>query len=319
MHTYFVFSASISHLSLLFKETTFNIQWVRRLNFVLLAFLFICNGIMAQAPPDADIYLFDLKLNGKSISISKPVNITHRKGYDNQPSFTPQGNTLLYTSIREDGQADTYLYDLQKKTTRQVTRTPESEYSPTVMPDGSHFSVIRVEKDQSQRLWQFPISGTDEPALILENIKPVGYHCWLNADSLALFVLGEPNSFLMARISTGDTVLLERSIGRAIYKIPKKNVLSFVHKSAPAHWEIIQLDLQTGTMTSIVKTLEGSEDFVWTPDGRLLMCRNATLYQYRPGTDTTWIQVADLSKYGINQLSRLAINAAGTKLALVSQ
>jgi hypothetical protein len=287
--------------------------------FVLLVLLITWNGVMAQAPPDADIFLCDLKLKGKSISVSKPVNITQRKGYDNQPSFTPQENTLLYTSIREDGQADTYLYDLQKKTTKQVIRTPESEYSPTVMPDGKHFSVIRVEQDQTQRLWRFPMAGAGEPALVLENIKPVGYHCWLNADSLALFVLGEPNSFVMARVSTGDIVVLARSIGRAIYTIPGKNALSFVHKISPTQWEIKQLELQSGNMTSVVQTLEGSEDFVWTPDGRLLMCKNATLYQYRPGTDSTWTEVADLSKYGIKQLNRLAINAAGTKLALVGQ
>jgi hypothetical protein len=319
MHTNPLFSVYSRHLSFLIHATTHNRPFVRKQYVALLALLIIGNGVMAQAPPDADIFLCDLKLKDKSISVSKPVNITQRKGYDNQPSFTPQGNTILYTSIREDGQADTYLYDLQKKTTKQVTRTPESEYSPTVMPDGRHFSVIRVEQDKTQRLWQFPMAGTGQPALVLENIKPVGYHCWLNADSLALFVLGEPNSFVMARVSTGDTVVLARGIGRAIYTIPGKNALSFVHKISPTQWEIKQLELQNGNMTSIVPTLEGSEDFVWTPDGRLLMCKNGTLYQYRPGSDTTWTEVADLSKYGIKQLSRLAINAKGTKLALVGQ
>ena len=43
--------------------------------------------------------------------------------------------------------------------TTRVTNTPESEYSPTVTPDGAHISVIRVEADGTQRLWRFTIDG----------------------------------------------------------------------------------------------------------------------------------------------------------------
>lgn len=135
------------------------------------------NGATGQTPADADIYLVDLSLNEQPVKVSKPVNITQRKGYDNQPSFTPDGKSLLFTSIRDDGQADIYRYDLQQQTTTPLTQTPESEYSPTVTPNRAYFSVIRVEKDQTQRLWQFPLAGTGEPTLVLEKSKPVGYHC----------------------------------------------------------------------------------------------------------------------------------------------
>jgi len=272
-----------------------------------------------QAPPDAAIFLVHLRTRGQAVRVSKPINVTGRQGYNNQPAFTPDGKALLYTSIRGDGQADTYRYDLRKQTTTQLTRTPESEYSPTVTPDGRHFSVVRVEKDQTQRLWQFSLAGAGEPTLLLKHVQPVGYHCWLDGDWLGLFILGEPNSLQLARVSTGDTIRIEGNIGRSLQKVPGKNALSYVHKRTPTEWDIKLLDLQTRQTTVITRTLEGSEDFVWTPDGALWMCRGAVLYRYRPGTDASWLPLADLGAYGIGQLNRLALDAKGQKLALVGQ
>jgi hypothetical protein len=55
--------------------------------------------------------------------------------------------------------------------------------------DGRHISVIRVESDGTQRLWQFTLDGR-EPTALLPGIKPVGYPVWTDASILALFVLG---------------------------------------------------------------------------------------------------------------------------------
>src|SRR2546427_86768 len=127
-------------------------------------------------PAFSDIFIVDVKHERGGMWFSQPVKITTFAGYNNQPSFLPDGRSILYTSIR-DKQADIYRYDLRSGTTSQVTNTPESEYSPTMMPDGKNISVVRVEADGMQRLWKFPL-GIGQPSLILERIKPVGYHWW---------------------------------------------------------------------------------------------------------------------------------------------
>ena len=65
---------------------------------------------------------------------------------------------------------------------------PESEYSATPMPGRNAVSVIRVERDSTQRLWSVPLDGSPG-AVVLERIKPVRYHTWVNDKLLALFVL----------------------------------------------------------------------------------------------------------------------------------
>lgn len=286
-----------------------------------LAVLTLSGHLMAwgQAPPDTELFLVDLTRSGQALQVGSPRNITQRKGYDNQPSFTPDGRAVLYTSAREDGQTDIYRYDLRQQTNTPLTRTPESEYSPTVTPDRNYFSVIRVEKDQTQRLWKFPISGAGNPVLVLGNVKPVGYHCWLTPDSLALFILGKPNSLQLARVSTGDTVRLAGNIGRSLHNVPGKKAVSFVHKRTTTDWTISQLDRQTRQISPMVPTLPGSEDFVWTPDGTLLMGQGAALYQCRPGNGTGWTKLADFSAAGITQITRLAIDPRGKTLVFVGQ
>lgn len=286
---------------------------------VLLLIVFFCRetACWAQATIDTDIYLVDLSLTAGTVS--KPQNITHRKGYDNQPSFTPDGKRILYTSLLSDGQTDIFQYDLTTKATTQVTHTPESEYSPTVMPNQSHFSTVRVEADKTQRLWWFTLPANSAPTLILPHVKPVGYHCWLDADQVALFVLGQPNSLQLAQVSTGDTTRLDERIGRTLLKVPGKHALSYIHKIDPTHWEIRQIDLKTRQITPITQTLEGSEDFVWSPTGSLLMGKGPILYQFTPGTSTGWTPLADFTTSGIMQITRLAIDATGKRLAIVGQ
>jgi Tol biopolymer transport system component len=136
----------------------------------LFSFLLLCTTLRAQMP-DTDIWLFDLEQKGDSFILSKGMNITDRPGYDNQPSFSPDGKFIYYTSYR-DGQADIYRYELASNIVKPFCQTPESEYSPTVTPDGKFVSVVRVEKDSAQRLWKFPVAG-GPPLLVFKNIDSI--------------------------------------------------------------------------------------------------------------------------------------------------
>lgn len=266
--------------------------------------------------PDTEIFLADLQETSNSLTINNPQNITNRKGYDNQPSFTPDGNRILYTSMQADEQTEIAAYDLRKKTTALLTHTPEGEYSPTVTPDGKHFSVIRTEMDKTQRLWQFELSGKN-PSLVLPNIKPVGYHCWYGSDSLALFVLGQPNSLQVATKSQDKAQVITNSIGRSLHRIPKQAAVSFIRKVSATVWNVERLDIKTLQTSPIIQTIAGSEDCVWTPSGTLLMAGGSKLYKFNPANDTTWQEIANFNILGIKQITRLAVSKDGKKVAFV--
>jgi dipeptidyl aminopeptidase/acylaminoacyl peptidase len=274
------------------------------------------------APPDTDIVLASLAPEGSGFTLGRPVNITTSPGYDNQPSFTPDGRTVLFTSMRGGRQTDIYQYDIAAGTTKQVTNTPENEYSPTVTPDRGHISVIRVEADGTQRLWQFTLDGRD-PALVLSDVKPVGYHAWVDRTTLTLFVLGQPATLQVADTATGRAEIVARDIARSLQPIPSRGTVSFVarERSDPpgaARLLVRELDPRAKTVTPLVAAPAGAReaDLAWTPDGVLLVVKDDVLYGWRRGS-ADWKAVADLGAMGLRGVSRIAVSPTGGRIALV--
>lgn len=282
---------------------------------LLLAVLLAVPAVHAQAPPGTDILLIEMPLLPHEARAPLPEQLTNRPGYDNQPTFTPDGRYLLYTAIRDDGQADIYRIDLAQRTHTRLTHTPESEYSPTILPDADGFSVVRVEADTTQRLWAFDWAG-EQPTLLLPEVAPVGYHAWADTQTVALFVLGEPPTLQLVDIRTGRADTVARDIGRSLHKVPGRAAVSFVQKTESGPWKIMLVDLETRAITPLAETLPGREDYAWTPDGRLLMADGAVLYLFDFDAGT-WQPLADLESSGVAEITRLAVSPAGNLLALV--
>ncbi len=270
----------------------------------------------AATPPASDIFILDVANRNGKMKLGQPVKITNYAGYNNQPSFMPDGQSILYTSIR-DKQADIYRYDIRAVTTTQVTKTPESEYSPTLMPDGKSISVVRVEADGTQRLWKFPLDG-GSPTLILEQIKPVGYHLWIDDHTLALFILGKPNTLQLADLRTGKAEVIRDNPGRILRRIPHENKFSYVHKVSDQNWLIESFDLKAKAVATIIQTFPGVEDYAWTPAGDLLMANGAKLF-IRMKSDWAWQQIADYSNAGMKGITRIAVSPKGDRIAFVAR
>jgi dipeptidyl aminopeptidase/acylaminoacyl peptidase len=270
--------------------------------------------LAAQAPPSTDIYLAPLSMQGGRLVLGSPVNVTNRPGYDNQPSFTPDSRSILFTSTHEDGQSDIYRIDVATKAITRVTSTPESEYSATVMPGGKRFSVIRVERDSTQRLWSFALDGSD-PRLVLETLKPVGYHAWIDTDNLALFVLGSPNALVHVDVRTQKADTLARRIGRSLAPLPDGGGFSFVRQdSTPmlvsARWP--------GFVTKdLVPLPVGSQDIVWLTPSVVLAGVGSRVLAWTVGA-AGWGSVVDFELVGLTAISRLAVSPDRHWLAIVA-
>jgi dipeptidyl aminopeptidase/acylaminoacyl peptidase len=267
-------------------------------------------------PSVSDIFVVELASHNGKMKLGLPVKITTWVGYNNQPSFTSDGASIFYTSIR-DTQADIYRYDIRGAASTQITKTPESEYSPTLMPDGKSISVVRVEADGTQRLWKFALAG-GAPTLILEKIKPVGYHWWLDDHTLALFILGKPNTLQLVDTRTEKAETIAENPGRILRRVPHANKLSFVHKVSDQEWIIKAYDLDSRKTTELIKTFSGVEDYAWTPAGDLLMAKDAKLY-VRKKSDWAWQEVADFSKAGLKIITRIAVSPKGDRIAFVAR
>ena len=265
-----------------------------------------------------DVFLAPLSKRGDSLVVGAAENVTRRAGYDNQPSFLADASGLLYTAIGADAQADIWRYDIATRRATRVTSTPESEYSATPMAGGRRFSVVRVERDSTQRLWSFALDGSD-PQLLLPTLQPVGYHAWLGANRLAAFVLGAPPTLhVLGRDGTGDEVRA-RDIGRALQRIPGQNWYSFTRKGSTGAFWITAQPFEGGPLAPLVEAAEGNEYHAWTPDGSLLSAEEGEIVRWNghTGDDGDWIPVARIP--GVRNISRLAVSPDGRWLAFVAE
>ncbi|MEP6991172.1 MAG: hypothetical protein ABJA80_09605 [bacterium] len=273
----------------------------------------------AQAP-STDIYLAPLSRRGDSIIVGRAVNITHRAGYDNQPGFLPNSRGLLYTVVGADRQADIWRYDIATRRSTRVTSTPESEYSATVMPGSLRFSVIRVEADSTQRLWSFAMDGSD-PQVLLSALKPVGYHAWLGPARIAAYVLGTPSTLHVIDSDGAHDEIRARDVGRALLRIPGRDGFSYTQRDSAKAWWIMRQSSSGSSETMLVRAAPDNEYHAWTPDAILLTVTHGMLVRWNRALDATsgWRPVADLTKSGAKNVSRLAVSPDGRWLAFVAE
>lgn len=298
-------------------------RYGNQLWFVCLSFAGILAASLVAAqttPPATDIYLVQLSEDGGTFKVGAPNNITNRDGYDNQPSFLSDSENLIYASIREDNQADIYAYNLIERSTLRIVYTrPESEYSPTLMPDGGGISVVRVEQDSAQRLWRFPFIESN-PVLLMAKVKNVGYHAWVDSQTVALFVLGSPPTLQLADLRQDSSKIIANGIGRCLRVKPNTRSVTFIQKATPEQWFVKLYDTASEEIDKVVETLAGSEDYEWYPDGSaLFMAGGSKLFSWRQDANASWKEIADFSAAGLVEISRLAVSPDGNIMALVAQ
>jgi hypothetical protein len=271
-----------------------------------------------QGERQPDVFIASLSIEGATVRVGAPRNVTARPGYDNQPSFTTNGRAVYYTSVRDDAQADIYRYDLDSRTTARVTHTaPESEYSAAVIPGDNAIAVIRVERDSTQRLWRFP-TGNGTPSVLLEHVKPAGYFTFADEHTIGLFVLGRPATLQLADTRSGRVDTIVANVGRSLHRMPGQQTISYVSRAYENVAWVMSLDPATRSMLPIARLPGGIEDYAWLSDGRIVAGQGSKLMICDPKTTAEWTEVADLSAAGLTSITRLAVSPDGSAIAIVA-
>jgi hypothetical protein len=296
-------------LDLLLKTTTM------RILFTLLLLTGLLEKSVAQRLEHHDLLLFSLNQNADStFTPSGPRFLSkfNPRGYNNQPNFFSDNELYVVTqSIGDTTQTDILALDLLMSTQTRVTATPlTAEYSPTLMPGSARFSCIRVEEDGTQRVWSFPLDRSDNGRPEFPRLTGIGYHCWLRDTLAAFFVVGEnggPHTLQVAGIRAQKLQRIGSNIGRCLLRTPRGQ-LAFISKTTDQIWFLKTWDPATGKQEIVIKVPAGIEDFAILPDGTYLTGSGPRLYQYKPGWQTDWKEIANLERYGVRSITRLAVS-----------
>jgi hypothetical protein len=270
--------------------------------------------------PDNEIHAVALVRDANGLRLGTPENLTMRAGYDNQPAFLPDGKGFLYTANADPQQTDIHFMSWPGRESARLNTTVTSEYSPTPVPGGGAYSTVVVEPDGAQRLWQYRLDGSGG-FVLLPDIKGVGYHAWLNATRLALFIVGDeaekrPSALHVVDTRDGKVLPIATNIGRSLHRVPATERLSWVDKTDPKRWRIVASDGQGGEVEELVVTLEGSEDYCWLPDGSILMAKGSEVFRWSGERGTAFVSLGVLPDLG-GSINRMAVDAKGETLVFV--
>jgi hypothetical protein len=278
----------------------------------IIALIFIPTLFQAQLP-DTDIWLFKLERDKEQRPVLKEGrNLTQRKGYDNQPNFSKDGKSMYFTSIREDGQADIYTCQLKSGKINALTKTLESEYSPTLYEDGRLLSSVVVEKDSSQFIHL--IEGLTGLSVGKLPIDSVGYCTFVNEDTLAYFKLTEPQSLRYYVRSSGEDRLLCTNPIRSLIRM-NRHALLFGQKDSLGT-TYYQYDFFLRKAVKICRTEAQGEDIIWDQELGLLRSDKSKILRYDRLTGG-WETLYDLSLFGIHQLGRFRLDLTRHQLLVV--
>ena len=272
---------------------------------------------VAAALPQYNLYLTDLS---KDLFVSNTIKINKTATYINQPTFSADGESLFFTleqGMDAAAQTDIGRYRIADKKQDMLTKTALSEYSPTLLPDGSGVSVVVVEADQTQRLWKVDWQGNT--SLLNAEPKGVGYHAWGGDQDLLLFILGdkEDNHTVRYLDKGGKLTTLATGVGRALSWQPGTQK-GYYTEAKDNQLYLSFYDVQTKTTSATELALPaGGQDLVWWSENVLLVSAGSKIYQWQVTGKQGWTMWLDLSKDCATEVSRFALNKERNQLAFV--
>lgn len=102
------------------------------------------------------------------------IQLTDSKSFDTLPAFSPDGKYIAYTSNKDGGDYEIYLYDIKKKKDSRLTNNKGLDSTASFSPNGKEI-VFVSNRSGNQQLWIMNIDGTNLRQITngQESIEPV--------------------------------------------------------------------------------------------------------------------------------------------------
>jgi hypothetical protein len=286
--------------------------------------------------PGTDIRIYALNWQDGRPYIGAAAGGVVRPGYDNQPSFTPDGTGLLYTAGDETGETDIWRLDLASGETAAITNTPgESEYSPRVPPGEAALAYIyQPPGGYAGNVYLANADNSGRHAA--EDLAPVGYYLF-SADMrhVVTFALGETNTLALIDRTAEPQVTrpLASNPGRSFARTQSGDSAWVTLARTDSGYAVHRMDFVSGAMSDGFDLPGDSQDFarivdpmsgLFAFDG-FFAAAGGTLFYGTVSADPAaaslspaWIEVADLTELGLTEVTRIAVSTNADRIAFVA-
>jgi hypothetical protein len=279
-------------------------------------FIFLCISATLFGQTNTEVHVFDIVTKDGLHLLKNGKNTSNNAGYDSQPFFYTDDEILFASS--KSGNTEIILHHLVTGKNELKSNTKNGgEYSPQRIPNSDHISAVRLDNDGLQRFYKYDYTSKKSTALI-PDLK-VAYPNWFDQDMLvAVSIVNDSLELFICDLKKKTNTTIAKNAGRSVHRIPNTNLISFISKENKEYWLVKSLNIVTKEIKTIT-SIGLSEDVTWLPNGLLLISKGNTIYKFDPKKDKNPSIFFRFTDENINNISRIAVNSDGTKLALVAE
>jgi hypothetical protein len=279
-------------------------------------FIFLCISATLFGQTNTEVHVFDIVTKDGSHLLKNGKNTSNNAGYDSQPFFYTDDEILFASS--KSGNTEIILHHLVTGKNELKSNTKNGgEYSPQRIPNSDHISAVRLDNDGLQRFYKYDYT-TKKSTTLVPNLK-VAYPNWFDQDMLvAVSIVNDSLELFICDLKKETNTAIAKNVGRSVHKIPNTNLMSFISKENKEYWLVKSLNPKTKEIKTIT-SVGLSEDITWLPNGLLLISKGNSIYKFDPKKDKNPSIFFRFTDKNINNISRIAVNSDGTKLALVAE
>ena len=223
-------------------------------------------------------------------------------------------------SSERQGQTDIALYEIEEKYRTWITDTPENEYSPAPFPSKKKFfTCVRNNNGESQLLYKYAFKK--KPPVVLIPEQNIAYYLWKDERTVVSFVIDETEILQVTNFKYDIQYPIQSQIGRSLCKVPPGaglglEMISFISMQHEVP-EIYAINVRNSKTKFLGDALKDSQDLAWTLKGRILMARDAIIYQMMPDGSSSWEPVQIECDLPLEGISRLVVSPDGKRIAVV--
>ncbi len=182
------------------------------------------------------------------------------------PRFSPDGQKVIMSLLREDGNSNIFTMDLRSRTTTRLTNSNSIDTSPSYSPDGSQI-VFTSDRGGHAQIYVMGADGSN-PHRISFGDGTYSTPVWSPRGDLIAFTKQSGNDFsigVMRTDGTGERILSTGFLQEGPTWAPNGRVLMFFREDAGAAGpQLYSIDL-TGRNEQQIPTPNFASDPAWSP------------------------------------------------------
>ena len=230
--------------------------------------------------PDSKRLVYHQKVSGDnwdifiySVDTGKIQNITNNESFDADPSFSPDGNTVIFASSR-DGNAEIYSMNLDGSGLRRLTNDPALDCHAAFSPDGTQISFSSNRENENGDVYIMNADGSNVTKLTdwdksNETAEPGGW----SPDGTKIVFFSDRNGKDDLYIVSAETVRPKLVLAdpehdlRSLSCSNDGKKIAYSKELEDRSGELRIFDLETRQESLVKRTEWANSSPDWSPDG----------------------------------------------------